>query len=70
MTKKTLYALVAEIEQSLEKHPNGELIVAIGRCNNEIAFDRKWPAVDILSNYVEYVTPFLHQAVLTEEVFQ
>lgn len=70
MTKKVFGELVAQIEQSLEKHTNGELIVAIGRAQNQIAMARKWPLVDILNSYVEYVTPFLHQAVLTEEVYQ
>ena len=70
MTKKTFYALVAEVEESLEGHPNANLIISIGRCNNEIAFDKRWPPVEILTSYINYVTPFLHQAVMTEEVFQ
>lgn len=69
MTKKTFYALIAEVEESLEGHLNAQLIISIGRCNNEIAMDKKWPLVEILASYVNYVSPFLHQVTM-EEVYQ
>lgn len=69
MTKKTFYALVAEVEESLINHPNANLIIAIGRCQNEIMFDKRFPAVEILAEYTRYITPYLNQAVL-EEVYQ
>lgn len=69
MTKKTFYALVAEVEESLINHPNANLIIAIGRCQNEIMFDKRFPAVEILAEYTRYITQYLNQAVL-EEVYQ
>jgi hypothetical protein len=69
MTKKTFYALIAEVEESLEGYPNAQLIISIGRCSNEIAMDKGWPLVEILASYVNYVSPFLNQGVM-EEVFQ
>ena len=70
MTKEVFNELCSQVEESLENQTNSALIISIGRCRNEIMIERNFGYVEILEAYVEYVTPFLHQAVLAEEVYQ
>ena len=67
MTKQEFNDRVFEIEAALEKHPKGDMIVAIGRSKNAICLARKYPLTETLELYVEFVFPFLTYEIMSDE---